>query len=221
MFSKLKSTIAFVSNKLVSIFIRHTYKEHLKLFCIVLGVSLFICILIGVGLFFNFFIPTSELGVVITWLSDSLMSFLNLEKIKYIGITYLIALTVHSLAEEIIDKQTVRDQIPREKLINELRVNTRAVLIVMTNGLSLIIKLYIGIAMMLGTFSYFVSTEFTESLVLSKSGILTFIGIAVGLSLLCSSYLNGWFYLMKPLLKLSKRYNKSSKQKIQFAVFTP
>ena len=95
MFSKIKSAIVFVCNKLVLIFIRRTYKEHLKLFGIILGISLFFCFLIGVGLVFNFFTPTSELGGFITWLSDSVMSFLDREKIKYIGITYLIALTVH------------------------------------------------------------------------------------------------------------------------------
>lgn len=194
MFSKIKSAIVFVCNKLVLIFIRRTYKEHLKLFGIILGISLFFCFLIGVGLVFNFFTPTSELGGFITWLSDSVMSFLDREKIKYIGITYLIALTVHSLAEEMINKQTVRDQIPRESLINELRVNTRAVLITMTNGLSLIIKLFIGLALILGTFNYFGSTEFTDNLVLSKSELLTFMGMAVGFEIFLFSILK-WVVL--------------------------
>ena len=194
MFSKIKSAIVFVCNKLVLIFIRRTYKEHLKLFGIILGISLFFCFLIGVGLVFNFFTPTSELGGFITWLSDSVMSFLDREKIKYIGITYLIALTVHSLAEEMINKQTVRDQIPRESLINELRVNTRAVLITMTNGLSLIIKLFIGLALILGTFNYFGSTEFTDNLVLSKSELLTVMGMAVGFEIFLFSILK-WVVL--------------------------
>lgn len=194
MFSKIKSAIVFVCNKLVLIFIRRTYKEHLKLFGIILGISLFFCFLIGVGLVFNFITPTSELGGFITWLSDSVMSFLDREKIKYIGITYLIALTVHSLAEEMINKQTVRDQIPRESLINELRVNTRAVLITMTNGLSLIIKLFIGLALILGTFNYFGSTEFTDNLVLSKSELLTFMGMAVGFEIFLFSILK-WVVL--------------------------
>ncbi|MEZ8504771.1 hypothetical protein AB6D08_26320 [Vibrio splendidus] len=108
------------------------------------------------------------------------MSFLDVEKVKYIGVTYSIALIVHSLAEEMIDYQTVRDQIPREKLINELRVNTRAVLITMTNGLSLIFKLFIGIALVLSTFIYFGSDDFTENLGLPLKDIFGFIGMAVG-----------------------------------------
>jgi hypothetical protein len=180
MFSKAKSTIVFVCNKLVSMFIRHTYKEHLKLFVIVLGVSLLLCLLLSVLLSFNFITLSSEPVGIITWFSESLMSFLDIEKVKYIGITYLIALIVHSLAEEMIDCQTVRDQIPKEKLINELRVNTRAVLITMTNGLSLIFKLFIGVALVLSTFIYFGNADFTESLELSLKDIFGFIGMAVG-----------------------------------------
>jgi hypothetical protein len=179
MLSKLKRIIAFVCNNLVSMFIIHTFKEHLKLFFIVLGISLLFCILIAFGLFFNFITPASELGGAITWVLDSLMSFLDFEKVKYIAITYSIALTVNLLSEEMINKQTIREQILRKNLINELRVNTRAILITLTNGLSLIINLFIGIAMMLGTFIYFGSTEFTEILVLSKNDILNIIGIAI------------------------------------------
>ena len=184
MLSKINSTIVFMCNKLVSMFIRHTYKEHLKLFVIVLGGSLFLCFLLSVSLLFNLFTPSTEPAGIITWFSESLMSFLDINKVKYIGITYLLALIVNLLAEEMIDYQTIRDKISREKLINELRVNTRAVLITMTNGLSLIFKLFIGVALVLITFIYFGSAEFTENLDLSQKDIFNFIVLAVGFEII-------------------------------------
>jgi hypothetical protein len=126
------------------------------------------------ALFFKFNLVSleAEPWPVIDWAYNLLMSFINTQKLLYIGITYMAAFIVNLLAEEMVDLQSRRTQIPKELLVDELRGNTRAVIITMSNALSLIFKMFIGIALVLTTLIYFGSCENGEKIELEAIDVL-------------------------------------------------
>ncbi len=62
--------------------------------------------------------PIAVLGL------DLISSFLDLEKLKYIGLMYGIALIVFRTSDVIIDYQNKRQKIPLQTLKEELKVNS-------------------------------------------------------------------------------------------------
>jgi len=161
-------------------FFRHIFSEHLKLLAIIVGVTLFIlCPIISVLLNFNLIDATSEPNDIFIFLFNPLVSFLAINKVMYIGVTYLIALLVHLFADELINSQTKRSEVEPEVLTNELKANTRAVLICMTNALSVIFNLYIALASLLIPFIIFGGTDFTNSINFKTEDLIYLIVMAI------------------------------------------
>lgn len=151
----VKSTIVFLSNKVAFMFIRHTFREHFILLTKILLFSFICSVLLAVSLVTNLITLDIQPWPAIAWLIDLLMSFINIQKMIYIGITYLAALVVNLLAEEMVNFQTRRTQTTKESLVDELRGNTRAVIITMSNALSLIFKVLAGMSLILAVLVYF------------------------------------------------------------------
>lgn len=169
----LKLCFIFVLNLLIFMFFRRTLKEHFSLLVIVLAVSGVLGLLIGIPLFFGFVSLDSELFPLVDWIFDFVLSFLDIEKLSYIGITYLIALFVYLLSDFIIELQNKRDLIPLEVLRKELKVNSRAVLIVMSGALSLTFKLLNGMLLILFIVAMCAGLEAREHINMTHSEFMT------------------------------------------------
>ena len=167
-----KSTLVFFSNKLTFMFMRHTFREHLILLMKTLAFSILCSALLAASLITNLISLETELWPALAWTIDLLESFISIQKLIYIGITYIAALFVNLLAEEMVSFQTRRTQTTNEFLIDELRANTRAVIITMSNALSFIFKIFIGISLILATLIYFGSYENGKSIELNAVDIL-------------------------------------------------
>ncbi|WP_417784427.1 hypothetical protein [Terasakiella pusilla] len=150
----LKSTIVLLSNKLAFMFMRHTLREHLILLKKILKFSFICSFFLSFSLATNLVTLDTKPWPVITWSIDQLMYFINIQKFIYIGITYMAALVVNFLAEEMVAFQTRRTLTTKEFLVDELRINTRAVIITMSNALSLIFKILAGISLVLAVLIY-------------------------------------------------------------------
>lgn len=168
----LKITITFLSNILAFMFMRHTFRENFILLIKILLISSLCSVLLGVPLATNKITLDTELWPVIEWASDRLMSFINIQKLTYIGITYLVALVVNLLAKEIVASQSRRTQVTREFLVDELRCNTRAVIITMSNALSLTFKILAGLSLILAVLINFGVYEDGKSLEFSVMDVL-------------------------------------------------
>lgn len=151
----LKLTITSLSNILAFMFMRHTFRENFILLIKILLVSSLCSVLFCVLLATNKITLDTELWPAIEWAAEQLMSFINIQKMTYIGITYLFALVVNLLAKEIVDYQSKRTQVTREFLVDELRCNTRAVIITMSNALSLTFKILVGLSVALAFLTNF------------------------------------------------------------------
>lgn len=151
----VKSTIVFLINILAFMFMRHTFREHFILLTKILLFSFICSVLLVMSLVTNLITLDTQSWPAIDWLIDLLMSFINTQKIIYIAITYLAALFVNVQAVEMINIQTRRTQTTKEFLVDELRGNTRAVIITMSNALSLIFKVLAGISLILAVLVYF------------------------------------------------------------------
>ncbi|WP_017781527.1 hypothetical protein [Aeromonas dhakensis] len=168
----LKITITSLSNILAFMFMRHTFRENFILFIKILSISFLCSVLFGVPLATNIITLDTELWPVIEWATDQLMSFINIQKMTYIGITYFFALVVNLLAKEIVASQSKRTQLTREFLVEELRCNTRAVIITMSNALSLTFKILVGLSLILAVLTNFGVYEDGTSLKFEAMNIL-------------------------------------------------
>jgi len=168
----LKFTITSLSNILAFMFMRHTFRENFILLIKILLISSLCSVLFGVLLATNKITLDTELWPAIEWATEQLMSFINIQKMTYIGITYLFALVVNLLAKEIVDYQSKRTQVTREFLVDELRCNTRAVIITMSNALSLTFKILVGLSVVLAVLTNFSMHEDGKGLEFEAMNIL-------------------------------------------------
>ncbi len=168
----LKFTITFLSNILAFMFMRHTFRENFILLIKILLISFLCSVLFGVLLATNKITLDTELWPAIEWATEQLMSFINIQKLTYIGITYLFALVVNYLSKEIVDYQSKRTQVTREILVDELRCNTRAVIITMSNALSLTFKILVGLSVVLAVLTNFSVHEDGKALEFETLNIL-------------------------------------------------
>ncbi|WP_210447697.1 hypothetical protein [Vibrio crassostreae] len=139
----------FLLNIVMFMFFKRTLKETLLLSSIILATFGLVSIAVGVPLYVGFITLESEVPSLVNWIYDGVLSFLDLEKLSYIGVTYMISLSIYLAAELIIKYQNKRQLIPLNALSRELKMNSRAVLIIMTNALSLIFKLLVGMSIIL------------------------------------------------------------------------
>ncbi|PAJ75968.1 hypothetical protein CJF42_02790 [Pseudoalteromonas sp. NBT06-2] len=151
---------------------RQLLTEHLKVLLIITLLFLTAFTALAGSLNVGWTNITSEPGSLILVISNFLESFLNMNKVIFVLITYFIALIVHSLASEMIGIQTKRDQTPERDLVNELKQNTRAVVITMSNSLSLMLKLLIGTAIGLISLKFFVDNEGTNYIAVQTKDLI-------------------------------------------------
>ncbi|WP_419208465.1 hypothetical protein ACN08N_08205 [Photobacterium leiognathi subsp. mandapamensis] len=151
----LKKVGVFLVNILIFMFLRRTLAEHLLLLSIVLVVSLVLGLFIGIPMYLGILSLNSELWPFLVWIMDFVESFLDIEKLGYIGLTYAIALFVFLTSDFTIKYQNKRQKIPLGILKEELKVNSRALIIVMSGALSLIFKISTGLVMILLIGAYF------------------------------------------------------------------
>ncbi|MGD6738461.1 hypothetical protein ACP5PY_19805 [Photobacterium leiognathi subsp. mandapamensis] len=151
----LKKVGVFLVNILIFMFLRRTLAEHLLLLSIVLVVSLVLGLFIGIPMYLGILWLNSELWPFLVWIMDFVESFLDIEKLGYIGLTYAIALFVFLTSDFTIKYQNKRQKIPLGILKEELKVNSRALIIVMSGALSLIFKISTGLVMILLIGAYF------------------------------------------------------------------
>ncbi|WP_141235466.1 hypothetical protein [Pseudoalteromonas sp. NBT06-2] len=162
----------FINNIMVFMFMRQLLTEHLKVLLIITLLFLTAFTALAGSLNVGWTNITSEPGSLILVISNFLESFLNMNKVIFVLITYFIALIVHSLASEMIGIQTKRDQTPERDLVNELKQNTRAVVITMSNSLSLMLKLLIGTAIGLISLKFFVDNEGTNYIAVQTKDLI-------------------------------------------------
>ncbi|MBY8244199.1 hypothetical protein KW524_08650 [Vibrio fluvialis] len=151
----LKKFGVFLVNILIFMFLRRTFVEHVLLLCLVLTVSLALGLLVGIPIYLDVISLSSEPWPALVWIMDSVESFLDIEKLRYVGLTYTAALVVFLASDIAIGLQNKRQKIPLGTLKEELKVNSRALIIVMSGALSLIFKILIGLVVILLLVTYF------------------------------------------------------------------
>lgn len=149
-----------LTNIIISMFIRHRYLEHFKLLCIITLLFGIPALVLSFLFAFDFIYAESQSSPFATWVAEFLTSFVNSQKVAFILTTYTIALTVNSFAEKLVNIQTKRPDVSKEDLIKELKTNTRAVIITLSNALGLIMMLLIGVSIILLVVALFRGNEF-------------------------------------------------------------
>lgn len=145
----LRCIISFVSGTLLSMFIRHSAKDHLNVSLKFFLPALIISIVI---IFFHLIPNEGTLPPSILFIMDTLISSLDIHKVIYILITGSIAFITYDMSDSIVNFQNKRTIISKDKLKKELKQNTRAVVITFSNTLSTIFKLLISLSIILITF---------------------------------------------------------------------
>lgn len=147
--AKLNKALDCIIEILVFIFLRKPLIKHVKFLVGVFLISLVIGVSLGLSIRFGFISLNSELPSFISWPLNFYLSFLDIEKLYYVGLTYIISLIAFFFSSYISEHHNKNNKTQLDMLEIELKINSRAALIIMSSTLSLTLKVLIGVCALL------------------------------------------------------------------------